>query len=311
MKRLTVLFLALLMLCGGCAKAPTVKVGVLEPLSGVYAAGGQLEYQGILEGYEEQAQVGDIRIELVPVDNASSEEGARTAAKQLVDAGVSVVIGSWGSPLSAAAGEVFAKYNIPAVSTTARVYDNDSYFSISNPEDQQGRALAALAAEQGWDRVAILYDEQDAYGIAVRNAFIEAAGEAVICAEGVYPADCEDFTAYVAAMKQEQADALLVPSAADDVVSLTELPVMGGDVSASEQVYHPVYAAEGAKAVGYDAYRTVLAAIERGGEFHDALTQVTLEGRTGLFSFTDRQAVRSVMNIQTPKGIEKTQFSVN
>ncbi len=304
MKRIIGMLMVILLLCGGCAETPTVKVGVIEPLSGVYAAGGQLEYQGVLEGYEEQAQVGDIRIELVPADNASSPEGARAAAQQLVDAGVSVVIGSWGSLLSAAAGEVFAKHGIPAVATTARVYDNDSYFNLSNPEDQQGRALAALAQEQGWQRVAVIYDPALAYDVAVRNAFIAAAGKESICAEAQVDGNLADC---VAAMEREQADVLLIPSLADEVQ--TALPVMGGDVCESAQVYHPVYAAEGVKAVGYDAYRTVLAAIEQGGDLHDALARVTLEGRTGTFSFVDRQAVRSAMNIQTPQGIEKKQFS--
>ncbi len=304
MKRIIGMLMVVLLLCGGCAKPTTVKVGVIEPLSGDYAAGGQLEYQGILEGYEEQAQVGDIRIELVPADNASSPEGARTAAQQLVDAGVSVVIGSWGSPLSAAAGEVFAKHGIPAVATTARVYDNNSYFSLSNPEEQQGRALAALAQEQGWERVAVIYDPAAAYDVAVRNAFIEAAGKESICAEAQVDGNLADC---VAAMEREQADVLLIPSLADQ--AQTALPVMGGDVCESAQVYHPIYAAEGVKAVGYDAYRAVLAAIEQGGDLADALARVTLEGRTGAFSFVDRQAVRSAMNIQTPQGIEKKQFT--
>ncbi len=297
MKRLAAILMLAMLLCSGCAKTPTVKVGVIEPLSGVYAAGGQLEYQGVLEGYEEQAQVGGIRIELVPADNASSPEGARTAAQQLVDAGVSVVIGSWGSPLSAVAGEVFAKHGIPAVATTARVYDNDSYFNLSNSEEQQGLALAALAERQGWQRVAVIYDPAVAYDVAIRNAFIEAAGKESICAEAQVDGNLADC---VAAMEREQADVLLIPSLADQ--AQTALPVMGGDVCQSAQVYHPMYAAEGVKAVGYDAYRVVLAAIEQGGDLRDALARVTLEGRTGHFSFVDRQAVRRVMNIQTPGG---------
>ncbi len=304
MKRVAVVLMLAALMLGGCAKPPTVKVGVIQPLSGVYAAGGQLEYQGILESYREQAQVGDIRVELVPADNASSEEGARTAAQQLVNAGVSVVIGSWGSPLSAAAAEVLAKHGIPAVATTGRVYENDSCFNLSNPEDQQGRALAALAKEQGWDRVAVIYDSASAYDVAIRNAFLEAAGESSICAEAQVEGNLADC---VAAMEREQADVLLIPSLADQ--AQTALPVMGGDVCESAQVYHPVYAEDGVKAVGYDAYRVVLAAIERGGDLADALAQVSLEGRTGSFSFVDRQAVRSVMNIQTPKGIEKKQFT--
>lgn len=298
MKRYVALLLMLLLLPCGCAKTPTVKVGIIEPLSGGYAAGGQLEYQGICQAHQEFSWVGESRIELVPADNASSEEGARTAAQQLVDAGVSVVVGSWGTPLSQAASEVFAKHNIPAVATNARVTNNNSYFSVAFTEAEQGQVLAQLAQEMGWQRVAILYNEKENYDIALRNAFIEAAGVDVIGAQGIYPPDCADFTDYVAAMEREQVDALLVPSAADAVVGLTQLPVMGGDVCQADGVYRAVYGP--VSDVGYDGYLLALALL-------DGATEV--EGRTGRFVYTEGCWRRTSLPIQTPNGIEKKQLT--
>lgn len=293
MKRMIAALAAVLLLGCGCAEQPTVRIGVLEPLSGAYAAGGQTEYRGIWEAYEERAQVGGRRVELVVADNASTEDGARQAAQQLVDAGVSVVIGSWGSSLSAAAKPILEEHNIPAVATTAVIYDSDSYFSLGLEEGWQGAALAALAAEQGWERVAVVYDRESAYDVAIRNAFIGAAGEESICAEayveGGNLADC------VAAMEREQADVLLVPSMADAVQ--TTLPVMGGDMCQSQTVYHAVYGR--VQDVGYDAYGVALAILEGATGY---------AGRTGSFVWEER-LTRTEYYLQTPNGAEKKQFS--
>lgn len=292
MKRLCALLLLLLLLCGGCAKTPTVKIGVIEPLTGQYAAGGQLEYQGILEAYEDKAQAADMNVELVLADNQSTEEGARKAAKQLADAGVSVVIGSWGSTLSAAAAPVLEKAKIPAVATTAVVYDNDSYFSLGFAEDWQGKILAAEAEGKGWERVAVIYDPTSAYDIALRNAFIEAAGKECVCAEALVEdnlADC------VAAMEQEQAQALLIPSLADE--AQTALPILGGDLCKDESVYHVIYG--GVSNVGYDAYGVAVAMLEGATAY---------AGRTGSFTW-EATFTRTEYLMQTPNGIEKRKFS--
>ena len=292
MKRFCAVLLILLLVCGGCAKTPTVKIGVIEPLTGEYAAGGQLEYQGILEANKEKAQADGMAVELVVADNQSTEEGARKAAKQLVDAGVSIVIGSWGSTLSAAAAPVFEKAKIPAVATTAVVYDNDSYFSLGFTEAWQGKVLATEAAERGWARVAVIYDPTSAYDIAIRNAFIEAAGKDRICAEALFE---ENLTECVAAMEREQAQALLIPSLADQ--AQTALPVLGGDLCESESVYHVIYG--GVADVGYDAYGVAVAMLE-GATAHN--------GRTGNFAW-DATFTRTEYLLQTPNGIEKRKFS--
>ena len=122
MKRIAALLMILLLICAGCAKTPTVKIGVLEPLSGEYAAGGQLEYQGIQEALKAYPMLDDARVELVVADNLSTEEGARQAAKSLIDQGVQIVIGSWGSSLTQAAAETLSKKNmLLAVFVTAAI----------------------------------------------------------------------------------------------------------------------------------------------------------------------------------------------
>lgn len=290
MKRMMALTLMLLLVCAGCAGKPTVKIGVLEPLSGEFAAGGQLEYQGIQEALETYPMLGDARVELVVSDNFSTEEGARQAANSLADQGVQIVIGSWGSTLSQVAAEVLTKKQIPVVTTTAGKIENGSCFSLELTIQQQVQALSGLIAEQGWTRVAIVSDRDNAYDMAMRQAFIDACGKEMICAEA--HGTMENLADCIAAMEKEQAQVLFIPSMADGAVGLTGLPILGGDVSTSKQVYHLIYAKDGAKSVGYDSYLAALAILD--GETKE------IEGKTGLLVYDGTEITRKTWHVQKP-----------
>ena len=291
MKRIVALCMILLLVCAGCAKTPTVKIGVLEPLSGEYAAAGQLEYQGIQEAKKAYPMLGDARVELVVADNFSTEDGARQAAKSLADQGVQIVIGSWGSLLSQAAAETLNKKNIPLVTTTSGKVENNSCFSLELTVSQQTQALADVIAEQGWTRIAIVSDRNNAYDMAMRQAFIETVGKERICAEA--HGTVENLSDCVEAMEKEQAQVLFIPSMADAAVS--ELPILGGDVCTADGVYYPMYAPEGAAAVGYDGYLVALAVL--GGEAQE------IEGKTGLLRYDGTAITRTTFHIHKKEGV--------
>lgn len=299
MKRLVALCMILLLVCAGCAKTPTIKIGVLEPLSGEYAAGGQLEYLGIQEAMRENPMLGDARVELVVADTLSTEEGARQAAKSLADQGVQIVIGSWGSALSAAAAEVLTKRQIPMVTTTAGKIENSSCFSLELSIDQQAVALIGVIAEQGWTRVAIVSDRNNAYDMAMRQALIDTGGKEIICAEAHGTA--ENLADCIAAMEQEQAQVLFIPSMADAAAAYTALPILGGDVCTATSVYRPIYAEDGAKSVGYDGYLVALAVL--GGE------AMEIDGRTGRLRFDGTSVTRQTWQMQTPDGVKEMVMS--
>ena len=90
---------------------PVVKIGVFEPASGDNGAGGKQEVLGIqyanqvVPTVDINGQTYDIQLEIV--DNQSTTDKAITAAQSLVNAGVSVVLGSYGSGVSIAAAPTF------------------------------------------------------------------------------------------------------------------------------------------------------------------------------------------------------------
>ncbi len=285
MKRFLALLLILL-LCSGCTPAPTVKIGIIEPLSGQYAAAGQTEYQGILEAFAEHKTVNGQKVELVIADNLSTAEGTQSAVRDIRKAGVEAVIGSFGSRLSSVIEETIT--DLPHIATTAET--NGTYLGLSIP--LQAKALAQTVSDNGWNNVAVLCDINNPYDVALRNAFIAELGKDIIVAEAYYPSDCEDLTDYIKALEKEYPDALLIPNEMPQVLSLTTLPILGGDVWESEEVIHAVYSENGIKDVGYDAYLLAIADLEGKKE---------VAGKTGDFQNGNRIS----LHLQTPNGIKK------
>ena len=115
-----------------------VKIGVYEPASGDNGAGGKQETLGVQYANKVQPTVeinGETyTVQLDIVDNQSSTDKGPSAAQQLVSDGVSVVLGSYGSAVAIAAGDVFKNGKVPAIGITCTnpqvTEGNDYYYRI-------------------------------------------------------------------------------------------------------------------------------------------------------------------------------------
>ena len=131
---------------------------MFEPQTGDNGAGGKQEILGMQYANYVQptVEIGgetyDVQLEIV--DNRTSAENGPSAAAELVNRGVSVVLGSYGSGVSIAAADTFAEAQIPAIGvscTNASVTDgHDWYFRICFLDPFQGSVMAQFA----WDMVA-------------------------------------------------------------------------------------------------------------------------------------------------------------
>ena len=125
--------------CGGEEKAAdqnVVKVGVFLPLTGDNAAGGELELRGIKLANQLHPEVLGKKVELVVADNKSDKAEAASVAARLIEKDkVSVLVGSYGSSLSMAAGNIVKENKVPAVGTSCTnpqvTANNDYYFRES------------------------------------------------------------------------------------------------------------------------------------------------------------------------------------
>ena len=223
MKKVFALILALAMMLSCAAFAEdVVKIGVFEPASGDNGAGGKQEVLGIeyANSIVPTVTVGgtEYKVELVIVDNQSATDKAVTAAQTLVGSGVSIVLGSYGSGVSMAGGEVFAQAGVPAIGcscTNPGVTSLcDWYWRICFLDPFQGNVMANFAMqEKGAKTAYVLTQLGDDYstglGFYFQKAFEEMGGTVV--AEN-FPEGSSDFTAYLNNAINSGAEVVFAPT---------------------------------------------------------------------------------------------------
>lgn len=254
MKKLLAIVLAAAALClclAGCGGTSAggekvVKIGIFEPASGANGAGGKQETLGIEYAQSVQPTVeinGETyKVELVEVDNQSADDKAVTAAADLVNKGVSVVLGSYGSSVSIAASPTFKEANIPAIGVTCTnaqvTQDNKHYFRICFLDPFQGSVLAKYAYDNGIRTAYTLAELGNAYDLGLASSFKEAfekLGGKVIADN--FPTNQADFTSYITNAKQSGAEAIFAPTS----LSYAQLIV---EAAATQKVGVPLYAGD-------------------------------------------------------------------
>ncbi len=222
MKKYFALLLAVLMMIPAFSMAENVvKIGVFEPASGDSGAGGKQEILGMQYANSVQPTV-DIggetyQVELVYADNGSSTDKAPSAAQQLVSAGVSVVLGSYGSGVSIAGSQYFADAGIPAIGVTCTnpqvTAGNSHYFRICFLDPFQGTVLANYAfKELGAKTAYCLAELGNDYDVGLcyyfQKAFEEMGGTVI---SDTFPTGNSDFTSYLSNATAIGADVFFCP----------------------------------------------------------------------------------------------------
>jgi len=232
MKKFFALMLALIMAlslvaCGG-SKEPAasegnkvVKIGVYEPQTGDNGAGGKQEILGMQYANYVQptVEIGgetyDVKLEIV--DNRTTAENGPSAASELINRDVSVVLGSYGSGVSIAGGEVFSKAGVPAIGVTCTnpqvTADCDVYFRICFLDPFQGTVLANYAYnELGVTTaytLAMLGSDYDQGLVHYFTEAFEALGGTVLNEN--FPEGSANFVSYVNNAKSAGAGAIFAP----------------------------------------------------------------------------------------------------
>jgi branched-chain amino acid transport system substrate-binding protein len=183
-----------------------IKIGVYEPMTGAMAAGGQMTLDGITLANKMKAEVLGKPVEIVVVDNKSDKTEAATAMSRLIEAEKVVgVVGSYGSSLSMAGGEVSEKAGIPVVGcspTNPLVTKGKEYYVRACFIDPfQGAVMAKYAVDElGAKTAAIIQDVAQDYSVGLsaffRDGFIQLTGDPKsIVAFTSYQTGDADFTA--------------------------------------------------------------------------------------------------------------------
>ncbi|MBE5771396.1 MAG: amino acid ABC transporter substrate-binding protein [Clostridiales bacterium] len=210
MKKILAILLVLMMVLPTVALAddmPVVKIGVFEPASGDNGAGGKQEMLGMQYANLETPTVviggTEYKVQLVYADNGSATDKAPSAASELVNQQVSVVLGSYGSGVSIAGSPIFEQAGIPAIGVTCTnpqvTLGNDHYFRICFLDPFQGTILANYAYNTLNVQVAYCLAELgNDYDVGLVHNFkqaFEALGGMVI--DETFPTGTSDFTSYI------------------------------------------------------------------------------------------------------------------
>ena len=232
---------------GSTSGDKVVKIGVFEPASGASASGGKKEMLGMQYANSETPTVTvggeEYKVELVYADNGSTTDKAPSAANQLVSEGVAVVLGSYGSGVSIAAGPTFGNAGIPAIGVTCTnpnvTAGNDYYFRICFLDPFQGTVLANFSIDKFQAQTAYCLgeagNEYDQGLITFFEQAFEAAGGTVITDS--FPKDNSDFNSYLNKAKAEGADVIFTPVSiayATQIISQAaslgiDIPFLGSD----------------------------------------------------------------------------------
>lgn len=220
--------------CGGSGSASggakVVKIGVFEPTTGENGGGGFQEVLGMRYANKTHPTVKingeDYKVELVEVDNKSDKTEAVNAAQKLVSEKVSAVLGSYGSGVSIAAGQIFADAKIPAIGASCTnpqvTQGNDFYFRVCFLDPFQGTVMANYAKDNGAKTAAVITQLGDDYssglGSFFKTAFTGLGGSVV--SEEQFQTNQTDFKAILTNIKAQNPDIIFAPS------SITTAPLI-------------------------------------------------------------------------------------
>ena len=246
MRKVLLAVLVCLFVAGGAfASDDVIKIGVYLPLTGQNAFGGQLELEGVELAHKEFPEVLGRKVELVVVDNKSDRVEAANAVTRLIERdNVNAIIGTYGSSLAMAGGEVAERAGIPVMGTSCTnplvTLDKKYYFRACFIDPFQGAGAATYAVKNlGATKAAVLTDIANDYSVGLssffRQAFVKLGGE--IVSEMRYQSGDQDFTAQLTEIISKGPDIVFLPAYfAEGAIVLKQarelgatFPFMGGD----------------------------------------------------------------------------------
>ena len=227
---------------------PRIRIGVFQPLTGAAAAGGRMTLEGIQLANQLFPEVLGKRVELVVIDNQSDRTEAANAVRRLIqEEKVKAIIGSYGSSLSIAAGEIIKKEKMPAVGCSPTnpmvTLNNDYYFRVCFADPFQGTVMANYAVRDlGAQKAIIVQDEVQEYSLGLSRYFMEAFQESTgnedsILAVYNYHSGQQDFSDILSEIKKNSGDVVFAPGNYIESALLIkqaremgiQIPFLGGD----------------------------------------------------------------------------------
>jgi branched-chain amino acid transport system substrate-binding protein len=210
---------------------PPIRIGASASKTGTYAALGQNQ----LRGYElcakhtnDKGGALGRRLELVVEDDRSQPATAvRIYERLIAQEKVDLVLGPYGSPMTAPVSEVTRRYRMPMVAptlgTTSIVKEGRGYiFQVYSPSEVYLEGFVELVARHGLKTIALIAEDSLFPQAAVKGAseLARKKGLQVVFTEA-YPRGSTDFSAILTRARAATPDALGAATFFEDAVAIT------------------------------------------------------------------------------------------
>ena len=201
-----------------------IKIGVVGPITGQYAAFGEQMVKGATMAVDEINAAGGVngqKLQLLTGDDACDPKQATAVANKMVTDKVVFVAGHYCSSSSIPASEIYKEgkvLQITPASTNPKLTDdafakgNTTVFRTVGRDDIQGPTMAAYVLKNNKNaKIAIIHDKT-AYGKGVADEFkkaLNAGGVKEVMYEAINRGD-KDFTALISKMKAAKIDLMVL-----------------------------------------------------------------------------------------------------
>jgi branched-chain amino acid transport system substrate-binding protein len=201
-----------------CGAAESIKIGVVNEVTGPQAEAGQFTVNGIKLALDEINKAGGVlgrQLELRIEDNGSTNPGTVLAFSKLTsEGGLAAIIGPIRSTQIQAASPTIAKAGVPTMiggTDTSLTHVNNPWVFRARPNDSySSRVIADFGVNSLKLKKWAIVHSTDAFGSGGMKALIEAlkaVGVTPVLVQG-YTNNSQDFTPIVLAIKKSGADIL-------------------------------------------------------------------------------------------------------
>jgi branched-chain amino acid transport system substrate-binding protein len=223
-------------------KGETVKLGWVDPLSGLMAPVGQNQiksFQFVAEHFNKNNPAG-VKFEMVPIDNKLSPQESINAVKSLIDQGVRYVVQGNGSGAALAIMDAVAKHNernpgkeLVYINYAAVDPDltnskcNYWHFRLDADTSMKMEALTTFMKDQSDIKKVYLINQNYAHGQQVsrygKEMLARKRSDIQIVGDDLHPlAQVRDFAPYVAKIKASGADTVITGNWGSDLTLLVK-----------------------------------------------------------------------------------------
>ena len=223
-------------------KGETVKVGWVDPLSGLMAPVGQNQiksFQFIAEYFNKSNPAG-VKFEMVPIDNKLSPQESTNAVKSLIDQGVRYVVQGNGSGAALAIMDAVAKHNErnpgkELVYLNYAAVDPDLtnskcnywHFRLDADTSMKMEALTTFMKDQKDIHKVYLINQNYSHGQQVsrfaKENLARKRSDIQVVGDDLHPlAQVRDFAPYVAKIKASGADTVITGNWGSDLTLLVK-----------------------------------------------------------------------------------------